>query len=112
MPQTLTAVDYATHRFGNGSPQSFRRPGKGTTRQVRADETIMQNHLGTTSIKTIRLYSWLVNGLRAICPGSIRAGFRRGFSYRPGRHISKDAKRLPKDWQKIGKKLAERPVLG
>jgi hypothetical protein len=112
MPQTPTAVDYATHRFGNGSPQSFRRPGKGTARPDGTEEKTRQGHLGTMSIKIIRLYLWLVNGLRAICPGSIRAGFRRGFSYRPGRHISKDAKRLPKDWQKIGKKLAERPVLG
>jgi hypothetical protein len=104
MPQTLTAVDYATHRFGNGSPQSFRRPGKGTTRQVRADETIMQNHLGTTSIKTIRLYSWLVNGLRAV------SGRVPGVGFLADRAAI--SQKMPEDCQKIAKGLAERPVLG
>jgi hypothetical protein len=104
MPQTLTAVDYATHRFDNGSPQSFCRPSKGTTRPARADEKIRQDHLGTTFIKIIRLYLWLVNGLRAVSGRAPGVGFladRAAIS-----------QKMPKDCQKIAKKFAERPVLG
>jgi hypothetical protein len=85
-----------------------RNPSAGQAKELPARpgrlKRLKQDHLGTMSIKIIRLYLWLVNDLRAV------SGQVPGVGFLADRAAI--SQKMPEDCQKIAKRLAERPVLG